>query len=141
MSVRELHLTLPLPMSVNNWPRHPMQQHVAKNRYRKKAWAAALSQAKPVHDPPEHAVLSAHFRLRNLRDEDNLKGSLKWVCDTLKQKQTGAMRWRQGIADQKGFFVDDNPAHLHILEPSQEIDRTDPGLDIVIRWKAREQAA
>lgn len=30
----------------------------------------------------------------------------------LRQKQTGAMRWRNGLFDLCGYFVDDDPSHL-----------------------------
>lgn len=136
--VRVLHLVLPVPPSVNDWPSHPMELHREKSSYMRDVWVEALQQTPPMADPPERAVLFARFYVWNLRDEDNLKGSLKWLVDALKQEQTGKMRWRDGIAETKGYFVDDSPRHLTILEPVQQIDRESQRVEVTLRWRVRE---
>lgn len=130
--MREIRLTLPLPPSVNTWPRHGLQLHRKKNEYRKMAWARAVTQARPLRDPPARVRVEARFYLRNLRDEDNLKGSLKWAMDALTLKQTGSLRWRQGVYDLCGYLVDDSPDCCRIGRPEQEIDRKNPRLELTI---------
>lgn len=137
----ELTLTLPLPPSPNQWPSHPMEKSRQKNDYRKRAWVAAIQQHPPVIHPPERVVATALCRVHNLRDEDNLAGALKWTWDALKQEQNGAMRWRQGVADRKGYLVDDDPAHLHVASVEQEIDRNEQGVDLTLRWVESEEGA
>lgn len=138
--IQVLRLTLPVPPSPNNWPSHPMQHHREKSAYKRTVWWAACEQSPPMAHPPERVVMFAHFFLHALRDEDNLKGSLKWLVDALKQKQTGEVRWRDGIADTKGYYVDDSPDRLTILEPVQEIDRKHQRVEVTLRWKAHEQS-
>lgn len=131
-----IRLVLPLPDSLNRWPKHPMAEHAAKRKYQKQLWPLACSQAKPSHEPPEQVRISSTFYVRNIRDHDNLKGSLKWVLDALKLKQKitsyEGLRWRSGIADEKGFFVDDDPKHCIVADPIQNLDRKDPRLELVI---------
>lgn len=131
-----VRLVLPLPDSVNAWPKHPMAEHRAKRKYQREAWVKACAQAKPTHEPPARVVVRSWFFLRNKRDEDNLKGSLKWVLDALKREQKGDLRWRDGIADEKGYFVDDDPGRATIAEPAQAIDRKNPRLEIEIEEAA-----
>lgn len=139
--MRETRLVLPLPPSPNDWATHPMEQARQKNAYRRKVWIAALKQQRPMMHPPSMVVIAATFYLVNLRDEDNLTGSLKWLIDSLKQEQTGKVRWRQGVADRKGYFIDDDPEHLHISTVSQEIDRGDPRVEIALWWEEEDEAA
>jgi hypothetical protein len=131
---KPVRLVLPLPDSVNAWPRSKMALHHVKMRYQLEAWVAACSQCRPTHEPPSFVAMNATFYIRNKRDEDNLKGSLKWVCDALKQAQVrdeyGRVKWRAGVADEKGYFVDDDPKHLTIAEPAQHVDRKNPRLEI-----------
>jgi hypothetical protein len=131
-----MRLVLPLPDSLNRWPKSAMAEHAAKRRYQREVWVKACAQHKPTHEPPAHVVIRASFYLRNKRDEDNLKGSLKWVLDALKQRQTGKLDWRMGIADEKGFFIDDDPARLTVAEPEQVIDRKEPRLILEIEEAA-----
>lgn len=125
-------LLLPLPPSRNvvEGLRHPLHAHTAKRRYQKKCWAAAVSQQKPDRDPPEHVTIRAHFRVHNLRDDDGL--DLKWVLDTLRQAQTGNLRWRKGLYDECGYFIDDDPAHLTLLKSTQAVDRKNKSLTLEI---------
>lgn len=126
-----VELVLPLPDSVNRWPKNEFAMHHVKRRYQHTVWAKAYNQTMPPMDPPRRAIMRASFYLRNLRDEDNLKGSLKWVCDALKQSQQST-KWRKGLGEARGYFVDDNPACLTIAEPEQTIDRKNPRLVITI---------
>jgi len=116
-----MKLVLPIPPSPNGWKRtHPVALQVQKDEYREAAWVRAISQVKPTRDPPELVTIRATFyTARCTRDEDNLTASMKWVIDALKQRQTGHVRWRQGIADLCGYLVDDDPAHLTLDKPVQ----------------------
>lgn len=107
-------LRLPLPPALNRWPRHGLALHAFKNRYRKRAWAAAIQQERPLHDPPAKVRLHAMFLVYRLRDEGELSAGLKFVLDALKQRQTGKVAWRQGLFDTLGYFVEDDPAHLEL---------------------------
>ncbi len=112
-----LILRLPIPPSPNRLPSNGFALQRVKDRYRGSAWVAACQQTRPTLDPPEHVTLHAMFLFcRKPRDEDNLKASLKFVLDALRQKQQGAMRWRHGLYDKCGFFVDDDPIHFTLGE-------------------------
>ena len=126
-------LLLPLPPSRNRVEsfRNGLHSHTAKRRYQRKAWAAAVGQERSRRDPPARVRVSAHFRLYGpLRDEDGL--DLKWVLDTLRQHQTGKLRWRQGLYDECGYFVDVSPEHLELGSVTQEIDRLNRGLVLTL---------
>ncbi|MFW6198809.1 MAG: hypothetical protein ACOC5E_03195 [Acidobacteriota bacterium] len=126
-------LELPLPPAVNARSSYNAgRRHQQKNAYRRSCWMAAIEQAKPVHEPPARVRIEARFYLRNLRDPDKLKGSLDWVLDALKREQSGRLHWRQGVYLRCGFFVDDDPRHVEIAEPLQQIDRRRPRLEVVI---------
>lgn len=117
-----MNFVLPLPISPNRREKHPIKQQVQKDEYRKAAWEAALRQHKPSRDPPAKVVVKATLYLAKLlRDDDNANGSVKWVLDALRQKQQGAMRWRQGIADLCGYFIDDDPSHLTLAGKVQQV--------------------
>lgn len=127
-------LVLPLPPSVlNNRKAHPMAEYRAKNKYRAECWAAAIKQVMPRarEDLPERVRVRATFYVRNRRDEaDNLPASLKWALDCLKQEQTGSVKWRQGVYDEKGYLIDDDPAHCIAEQPTQHIDRKNTRLEL-----------
>ena len=127
-------LDLPLPPSPNAVATHnPLHLHGSKRKYQKKCWAVAIAQAKPPRDPALAVRVDAHFRVHNIRDEaDNLPASLKWVLDSLRQKQQGKLNWRQGIYDKCGYFIDDNPRHLIKGDVTQVIDRKNKGLTLVL---------
>lgn len=126
-------LRLPLPPSINAMgSMHPIYRGTTKRRYQRSAWTHAVSQLQPLRDPPEHVTVSAHFRVHNLRDEDNLTGGLKWVLDALRQNQTGSLEWRQGVYDRCGYFVDDDPKHLSLGSVTQELLRSDKGVTLTI---------
>jgi hypothetical protein len=92
-----------------------------KDEYRSRAWVQAIQQHRPLRDPPEHVTLHAMFLMcRKMRDEDNLKGSLKFTLDALRQKQTGKMRWRHGLFPSFGYLIDDDPAHMTLGDVWQE---------------------
>lgn len=109
-----MKLVLPVPPSPNRWKKHPIAQQVQKDRYRGEVWIAALKQAKPTRDPPKDVTVNATLYLCRMRDEDNAAGSMKWALDALRSEQTGLVRWRRGIADLCGYFVDDDPNSLHL---------------------------
>ena len=110
-------MILPVPISPNRWKSNPYAQQAQKDEHRAQVWAAALLQGRPTRDPPDRVHITATFYLCKLRDEDNL--SVKWTLDALRAKQQGAMRWRQGIADQCAYFVDDSPDHMTMDKPVQ----------------------
>lgn len=129
-------LVLPLPPSPNRWARHPMMLHREKVGYQREAWLAAVQQEKPKADPPPTVEVHAVLRLCRKRDADNATASVKWALDALRQKQTGELRWREGIATNKGYFYDDGPEYLR-LEVSQEKvkQRVEERLEVTVsRW-------
>ena len=96
-------------------------------------WAAAVTQVKPNRTPPHQVRVRAHFRLHQARDEDNLKASLKYVLDALRlPSPRDKLRWRQGLYLEHGYLVDDSPVHCRIEEPTQEVDRKNRGLTLII---------
>ena len=136
-----LTLTLPLPPSQNRTTRHAMAHHRAKNAWRRTCWTAAVGQCIPALDPPARVRIAAHFRLRNLRDEDNLAQSMKWVLDALKQRQAGRLHWRQNVYPAAGYLVDDAPAFCTLDKPTQEIARGDEAVILTIFPHSTEAAA
>lgn len=143
MTASPLVLVLPLPVSPNARKSHLMAAVQQKNGYRAQCWIQALQQAMPRRDVdlPEHVRICACFYVRNLRDEDNLAASLKWVLDCLKQEQPEIPHWRHGLYDQKGYFLNDDPLHCTVDKPEQRIDRKDPRLVLAIYSNEQEQAA
>lgn len=130
-------LELPEPPSPNDAPRHPMARTRWKNKTKARTWEAAIAQASPVKFPARNVVISSHFRLYNLRDEDNLKASLKYVLDALRlpsnrEIEKGQLGFKGGLFLSRGFFLDDNPRECRIEEPTQEIDRKNRGLTLTI---------
>ena len=108
-----------------------------KNGTKRRTWNAAIAQASPVKFPATNVVISAHFRLYNLRDEDNLKASLKYVLDALRlpsalEVEKEQLGWKSGLFITRGFFKDDNPRDCRIEDPTQEIDRKNRGLTLTI---------
>lgn len=137
----EIRLTLPVPPSPNRVPtRHHIARHQSKRRYQREAWADAIRQVRPFRDPPGHVTVHAHFRFHNVRDEDNLKGSLKWALDALRKRQSGK-DWRAGVYSLCGYFVDDDPTHMSLGRVTQEIDRKNKGLTLTIEYDEPEAAA
>lgn len=118
-------LTLPVPKTENARPTHKFDRHRRKMEFQRATWLKAASQALPLEAPPERVRISAHFVMWNRRDEDNLTGSLKWVLDALKQRQPSE-KWRRGVFLGRGYFVDDDPAHLELDKPTQEMKRREP---------------
>lgn len=126
----ELWLPIPPPPNRTRFG-SPRGAHFEKKAYQKAAWLAAVTQQTPDHDPPSKVIVSAHFKLYGpLRDEDGL--DLKWVLDALRQEQRGKLGWRQGLYVPCGYFVDDDPAHLTLEKPTQEIDRKNRKLIVTI---------
>jgi hypothetical protein len=122
---------LPLPPRRNELEAmHPIHKGKRKNAYRARVWVAAIQQHKPSLEPPEHVHLKTMFHVKRAGDEDGY--DLKWLLDTFGQKQkTG---WRQGIADLKGFYIDDDPAHLTWDRPLHVVDPDNVGVDIIMEW-------
>ncbi len=127
-----VRLFLPLPPSPNSLGGHHHALHRAKRKYQREAWVAAVCQDPPSDPPPARVIVRADFRVRNLRDDDNLSASLKWVLDALRQRQRGKLHWRQGLYDQRGYFVDDDPTHLILSDVSQRIDRKQAGVTLTV---------
>lgn len=127
-------LELPEPDSPNQAPQHPMEAVRWKNEIKWRTWKAAIQQEPPTAHPPDPVLVKAHFRLWNLRDEDNLAGgSLKYVLDSLQLPDEGEdVGWRRGLYTRKGYLVDDAPDHMTLAPPTQEIDRQDRGLELTI---------
>jgi hypothetical protein len=126
-------MILPVPPSPNKWKSNPFAQQAQKDEYRELVWAKALRQGRPVRDPPERVRVHATLYLCKLRDEDNATGSLKWTLDALRQKQQGHMKWRQGIADKCGFFVDDDSERLTLtVEQVRVKHRPEERLELTI---------
>ena len=139
--MKALTLELPVPPSPNTVnTRSHMARHRSKRKYQKAAWIAAIKQSEPFTDPPTHVVMHAHFRLHNLRDDDNLQASLKWLVDALRQAQTGK-DWRAGVYSRRGYFVDDNPAHMTLGTVTQEIQRKNKGVTVTIEYADEMEAA
>ena len=115
-------MILPVPLSPNRWKSNPFARQAQKDEHRKAVWTAALAQGRPTRDPPQRVHVRAVFYLCKLRDEENLV--TKWTTDALTQRQAGAMRWRQGIADKCGYMIDDDPAHFTMDKPTQVKVRT-----------------
>jgi hypothetical protein len=108
-----------------------MVAHRQQREYQWRCWVAALEQARPPAEPPERVRIRATLFVKQLRDEDNADASRKWVLDALRQKQ-GSRTWRQGLYEDRGYFVDDDPAHCSVEKVVQEIDRVRPRLEIEI---------
>lgn len=137
-----INLTLPLPPDPWAIPPHPMERAKVKNRYRREAWAAVIQQEKPWIAPPAFVEVTAVFFTQNPWDEDNRTAGLKFILDALKQEQTGNMRWRQGISDRCGYFIDDDPGHMRLTGiPGDERERERPRVEIIIEWEWDPEAA
>ena len=128
-----LTLELPLPDSPNRAPAHHMARHRWKRAYQRAAWIAAVAAAKPLRDPPPFVRVTAHMRVHIPRDDDNKHASLKFVLDALRQSQK-SRKWRGGLYSECGYFVDDDPKHLELVNVSQEVNRKDKGLMLVLEW-------
>ena len=103
---------LPVPPSPNTRPKsHWGEIHKWVKKAKREAWFAALEQHVPIHDVPVKVRIHAIFVLNTFRDQDNLVASLKPVLDALKLPRTQAA-WREGIAELKGYFFDDDPEHM-----------------------------
>lgn len=132
---KPITLDLPLPPSPNKiLNSHHMKIARRKNAYRKEAWVAAVMQSLPVRDPPDRVKIHATiYYSRNPRDPDNAVASLKWALDTLRQKQVGSIDWKQGIANEKAYFIDDSPAHMELeVEQVKILHDKDQKLTVVI---------
>jgi hypothetical protein len=129
-----VRLSVPEPPSPNALPTNRWARADAIRRVKEKTWIAALSQETPFARP--HRLVSAHihFRLHQLRDEDNLKASAKHVLDALKQRPSGGdkLKWRHGLYLDRGYLFDDGPTHCAITV-SQEVDRGNRGATVTIR--------
>lgn len=139
-----MRLTLPLPPSPNQWPSHHLAHHRAKFEYQRRAWLRAIQQHRPLRDPPRHVrVVAVLHHTGQPRDQDNAVASLKWALDALKQRQAGALRWRQNAYDLCGYFIDDDPEHLMLASVGQHRvrRRDDRRLELEITDLRKERAA
>lgn len=111
-----ISLALPEPPNLANARWHWRKKNRLRKGYIEEAWYMAIRQHRPPKQPPERVRIRAHLRLWNLRDDDNLTASLKWPIDALSGR----------------YFVDDDPAHMEIESVTQEINRRNRGIDIMI---------
>lgn len=89
-------------------------------RYEARCLVALANQgiAAPLDPWPRWKIVSACFRLHNLRDWVELMASLKWPVDVLVRR---------------GFVVDDSPREMDPPPtPTQKIDRRNPGVTLTI---------
>lgn len=128
---------LPLPPSPDRAPRDPIARTAWKNRTKRRTWFHACEQAAPTGDPPPVVRLVAHFRVVNLRDDDNLMASLKYVIDSLRlARPTENERFKAGLHLGKAYFAGDEPLRCFVERPEQCIDRFAPGLRLEIHeWE------
>lgn len=112
-------LRLPLPPNVANRETHWRRRRREDRAYKDLVWGAVRQQRAHrtfAAGVPTKVRVTAHFRLWNPMDEDNLAARLKPALDALKGD----------------FFVDDSPAHLELAKPTQEVNRRDRGLTLTI---------
>jgi len=121
-------LDLPEPPNMANRRVHWSE----RDRWKARAWAVACSQSLPFAASPERVIVSANFRLHQLMDEDNLAARLKLVLDCLRQNQAGKVRWRGGLFIARGYFFDDDPAHMELGTVTQEVDRKNRGVTVIV---------
>ena len=104
----------------------------------------AIRQHLPLHteDLPAKARVAFTLYVTAIRDEDNADWARKWIADTLKQKQSGAMKWRQGAYDEKGYFLDDAPRYC-TMEPVEQVlcKRGEERVEVTIEALAQENVA
>jgi len=124
-----LTIELPVPPSLNEMidlakqrsvRRIPVIYNKERERYETRS-LVALSHQRIVAPPdpwPRWRIVSAHFRLHNLRDWVELMASLKWPVDVLVTQR---------------FVVDDSPRELLPPPiPTQVINRRQPGVILQI---------
>lgn len=130
---RPITLWLPEPPSVNKNRKQANKYSAARERnfYKAQVWAEACRQRRPRFDPPAYVRIDAELRLFSVRDTDNAWGSLKWVIDALKLRQKRET-FRHGLYIGRGYFVDDDPAHIGLVPPVQTIDRGGRGLLLTV---------
>lgn len=123
---------LPLPPSPNKVPTHWVAKMRMKHGYMTQVFADASEQYDAVVHPPEAVRISACFFVRQLRDEDNLAASLKWVLDAMKKVQhsKSTLRWK-GHVD-RAWFHDDDPHHMTLDTVIQHRDPKNPRLELTI---------
>lgn len=115
-----MKLTMPLPPNVANARWHWAQRVRAKTRYYRacdERQNVGLIPA-PPRFPFEHVTLSAAFYVHNFMDADNAFARLKFVQDWLVTR---------------GYLVDDSPAHLTLEPITQEVDRKNKRLELLLR--------
>lgn len=135
-----LTLTLPLPPSRNvTAGMHHMALHRITSDYKRRAWLAALGQHAPRHpeDLPRAVDLHLTFLTKWERDEDGCDP--KYAIDALKAKQRGKVAWRNGLAVEKGYFVDDNPDHAKLVGV-QQFKAVDIEPCVIVKITPREAA-
>lgn len=118
----QVTLLLPEPPSINAMLGYAKawkgrKYYVEQQKYRDAA--LEMLPGRPPSAPWERwALRHVHFRLWNRRDPLELQAGLKWVADLLQDE---------------GWVVDDTEDHLvYIAYPTQEIDRKNRGVDLVI---------
>ena len=126
VQVSEVAFTLPEPPSMNamlgyakSWKGR--KYYVKQQEYRDAA-SLAMDKADWENEGPwpwkRWAIKHVHFRLWNRRDPLELLAGLKWVADLLIDE---------------GWVAEDTEDHLvYIAYPTQEIDRKNRGVDLVI---------
>jgi hypothetical protein len=108
-------ITLPLPENLANSRLH----WAAKNRVRANYMllCTAAHPARPA-EPIAPVILDATLYGWNRNDEDNAVARLKWPIDWLVERQ---------------IILDDHPSALRLGTVTQEIDRKNQRLEIVLK--------
>lgn len=121
-------LVVPMPPTPNSRSKaHPMATHRAAEAYKRQVWEAVIQQVTPLQDPPARVRLRSRFKFYGKRmDRDNRWGAMKWLVDALKQRQLGDAKFRGMVADQAGYFVDDDDRFLLMEEPEVVPGRHEP---------------
>jgi hypothetical protein len=115
-----LRFDLPLPANLGNARLHWRAKHRAKKAYWAELDTLVLVKRLPKAPtaPLPKARIAVHFRTYNRMDRDNLVARFKWVGDWLTSR---------------GYIVDDQDGVLEWAGmPTQEIDRTEQGIDITL---------
>lgn len=119
-----IRMSLPLPPNVANLRGHWRVRRRTLRAWRDRALGRMVQQGYYYPSEPwARARIRCAFWLASgtRMDRDNLAARQKPILDFLKQEKGGA-----------GFFVDDSPDILEVLEPTQAFDHTDPRVEITL---------
>lgn len=114
-----MRLLLPVPPDIGNERGH----WAVRNRRRQNFFGDCDDRQlfrllpPPPPQPFESVEITAHFRLWNEMDADNLRARLKHALDWLRTR---------------GYIVDDRAKNVRLAAVTQEIDRKDRGLELTL---------